>query len=188
MFVFSSGEFLKGVVEVAIARHENGLYSLVLPKTSGFVHSRQMAHLNYSTPPTLASVLHAPNGRPCFWFDSDWDRKPSPLSDLLPALTSAHPRPPLRPTGRKQKMTAEGVERVALEVELLLDEEELVSVCYYCGELESVWDIRDAPYRRIGGQGYASTYSCVLVSVLVSCPYDRYRNDLRSYSAPRCHS
>ena len=166
MYTFSSPQFLKGAFDVAIARKDGSQYVLVLPVPSGFIDNRQIAVLNYSTPPSSAP------SPPRFWFDSDYDRKPDPFSSLLSALLVAEPKPPIKLTGHTQRMSAElGGEREAVEVELLLTEEELAKACYYCGEVETEWDIRDQPFKHNGGEGYASTYECASVRTFALFPY-----------------
>jgi hypothetical protein len=67
-----------------------------------------------------------------------------------------------------------GEERLeeAVEVVIMLSEDELAHCCYYCGMPEQVfgdhWDI-DRVYKKIGGQGSSSTYGCwdVSTSLLV---------------------
>jgi hypothetical protein len=59
-------------------------------------------------------------------------------------------------------MVAEiGGEREAVEVEVMMDESELCKVCYYCGTFESSQRGQpDEVYRKMGGDGFISTYSC----------------------------
>ncbi|KAK7055218.1 hypothetical protein R3P38DRAFT_3385341 [Favolaschia claudopus] len=164
MYAFSSPGILKGAFDAALAR-DGPKWLLVTPKGNGFLETRHLAHLNHSTTPTSSnssSNSTSAEGRPCFWFDSDWDRKPHPWSDLLAALLSIEPKPPLRRTGRTQNMSMpaeEGGEREAVEVEVLLDEEELCHVCFYCGDLDTN-RVGEAPFAKVAGKGYASTYAC----------------------------
>ncbi|KAJ6596945.1 hypothetical protein DFH09DRAFT_1023402 [Mycena vulgaris] len=158
MYAFSSPGILKESFDATLAR-DGTKWLLVTPKGNGFLESRELAHLNYST--TSEPTTWSEAKRPCFWFDSDWDRRPQPWSDLLAALLAIEPgKAPIRRTGRTQKMTAEGGgEREAVEVELMMDEDELCKVCYYCGDFESN-RLGEEPYPKIRGDGYTSTYSC----------------------------
>lgn len=165
MFVFQCERL--SAFQWAIARKNDSQYWFVLATPPGLIYDRKVAHLNYSTP----SEPHPPplslKGRPYFWFDSSWDRGVTAGPPLLSTLLSAEPRPPLRLTGSTQKMSIEGTlggDREAVEVELLLSEDELCHVCYYCGKFEDMWEARDHYYTRNGGKGYMSTYSCGSVS------------------------
>ncbi|KAJ6522490.1 hypothetical protein B0H19DRAFT_1277366 [Mycena capillaripes] len=160
MYSFSSPHILLGALDVTVAR-DGTKWLLVTPKGNAFLYTRELAHLNHSTTSGAISSSSEAN-RPCIWFDSDWDRRPSPLSDLLAALLTIEPKAPIERTGRTRKMVAEiGGEREAVEVEVLMDESELCKVCYYCGAFESSQRGQpDEVYRKIGGEGFISTYSC----------------------------
>ncbi|KAF8152831.1 hypothetical protein K438DRAFT_1863899 [Mycena galopus ATCC 62051] len=163
-FSFSSPDILKGCFNVTLARDGTN-WLLVTPHGNAFLESREIARLNYSTAPdtpthTSLAQANATRNRPTFWFDSDWDRRPTPWSDLLAALLAIEPRAPIRRTGRTRTMTAVmGGQRPAVEVEVMMEESELCKVCYYCGDFDST---RNGPleYSKIGGDGYTSTYSC----------------------------
>ncbi|KAJ7883450.1 hypothetical protein B0H14DRAFT_3432902 [Mycena olivaceomarginata] len=160
MYSFASPKILKGAFDVTLAR-DGSKWLLVTPKGNGFLETRQLAHLNHSTAsPDAAAITWSDGNRPCFWFDSDWDRQPQPWSDLLEALLTIEPKAPLRRTGRTQRMTAElGGERDAVEVEVMVDEDELCKVCFYCGDFDSD-RLGAETYPKIEGDGFTSTYSC----------------------------
>ncbi|KAJ7035691.1 hypothetical protein C8F04DRAFT_1098169 [Mycena alexandri] len=163
MYSFSSPGILKDAFDVTVAR-DGHKWLLVTPKGNGFLETRQLAHLNHST--TSEAATWSETEHPCFWFDSDWDRRPQPWSDLLAALLTIEPKAPLRRTGRTQKMTAEmGGEREAAEVEVMVDEDELCKVCYYCGELQSD-RLGEEAFSKVAGDGFTSTYSCPAVRSL----------------------
>ncbi|KAJ7173816.1 hypothetical protein C8R46DRAFT_123818 [Mycena filopes] len=158
MYSFSSPGILKDAFDVTVAR-DGSKWLLVTPKGNGFLETRQLAHLNHSTTSEAAATWSETN-RPCFWFDSDWDRRPQPWSDLLAAMLTIQPKAPIRRTGRTQKMTAElGGERDAVEVEVMVDEDELCKVCYYCGDLE-IDRLGEETFPKVAGDGFTSTYSC----------------------------
>ncbi|KAJ6504104.1 hypothetical protein C8R47DRAFT_1006897 [Mycena vitilis] len=157
MYSFSSPNILKAAFEVALAR-DGTKWLLVTPKGNGFLESRQLAHLNYSS--SSEAVTTPSEQRPCFWFDSNWDRQPQPWSDLLAALLAIEPKAPLRRTGRTRKMSADmGGEREAAEVEVMLGEDELCKVCRACGEFETARQGTE-PYHKAGRDGLSSTYLC----------------------------
>ncbi|KAJ7492134.1 hypothetical protein FB451DRAFT_518155 [Mycena latifolia] len=157
MYSFFSPGILKESFDVTLAR-DGPNWLLVTPKGNGFLETRKLAHLNYST--TSEAVKWSEAKRPCFWFDSDWDRQSKPWSDLLAALLAVEPKAPIRRTGRTQKMTAElGGEREAEEVEVMLDEDEMCKVCYYCGDFESN-RLGEKTYSKLEGDEFTSTYAC----------------------------
>ncbi|KAJ7881638.1 hypothetical protein B0H13DRAFT_1629944 [Mycena leptocephala] len=160
MYSFSSQDILLDAFEVTLAR-DGTKWLLVTPRGNAFLYAREIAHLNYSTSLGAISSSSEAN-RPCFWFDSDWDRRPSPLSDLLTTLLAIEPKAPIQRTGRTRKMVAKiGGEREAVEVEVMMDESELCKVCYYCGVFESSRPGQcDEVYRKMGGDFFTSTYSC----------------------------
>ncbi|KAJ7635853.1 hypothetical protein B0H17DRAFT_1149650 [Mycena rosella] len=161
MYSFSSPGILKEAFDVTLAR-DGPKWLLVTPKGNGFLETRQLAHLNHSS----ETVTYSEAKRPCFWFDSDWDRQPQPWSDLLAALLAIEPKAPLKGTGRTQKMSAEvGGERKAVEVEVMLDEDELCKVCYYCGDFETD-RLGAETYSKVNGDGFTSTYSCPACTAL----------------------
>ncbi|KAJ7135494.1 hypothetical protein C8R43DRAFT_1021272 [Mycena crocata] len=166
MYSFSSPRILKGAFDATLA-HDGSKWLLVTPKGNGFLETRQLAHLNHSTAPSDA-ITSSDAGRPCFWFDSDWDRRPQPWSDLLSALLTIEPKPPIQRTGRTQKMSAEmGGEREAVEVEMMLAEEELCKVCCYCGSFE-IDRLGEEKYSKVAGSEFTSTYSCHACNALSS--------------------
>ncbi|KAJ7838579.1 hypothetical protein B0H14DRAFT_2788832 [Mycena olivaceomarginata] len=155
---------LLGAFDVAIAR-DGASWLLVTPKGNGFLDNSATGAFKPLQPPPTADPSSSSSSvasRFCrFWFDSDWDRRPTPWSDLLAALLTIEPKAPVKLTGQTRRMVAElGGEREAVEVEVLLDESELCKVCYYCGEFESTRLGPEDAYRKIGGEGYTSTYSC----------------------------
>jgi len=115
--------------------------------------------LNCTTPPSDKLGLSAEK-RPFIWLDSDIDRDErnlGPPGGMLSALLAADP-PVIKATGRMEMMhSSEGGLREASEVEILLSEEDLGRVCFYCGTIEVVWDDR---FKQCGGQGYDSLYWC----------------------------
>ncbi|KAJ7633487.1 hypothetical protein DFH06DRAFT_915620, partial [Mycena polygramma] len=95
---------------------------------------------------------------PCIWLEAHGDARDFQETVLNPLL-NAQPRAPVALTGRK--MNASGKYKEAVEVMLLLNEDELAHCCYYCGSAEEFYgDYHDVKYAKIGGQGYSSTYGC----------------------------
>ena len=167
MFVFSSPEIVKGSFELAIARKSPNTYLLILARAYGMAATRTYAVLNVSTPRSAPPALSA-EGRPLIWLDTDLDRDPrqlGPPGGVLAALQGAEP-PVVRVTGRTQRMrAAEGGEREAHEVELLVDDEQIGRCCWYCGDVELASDVHEGRrFPHCGGEGAASTYMCFRVS------------------------
>lgn len=171
MFVFTHQDLTKGHFEHAITRKNGNQYSLVLSKPSGFIYNREISRLNVSTPPSTTALPLSSEGRPLIWLDCSTDRGYRGIPNgALAALLAADPRPPVRLTGRTQRMAPpagadlESDEREVQEVELLLTEDELLHSCYYCGALE-IHERDAAKFTHVGGKGYSSTYACEEVSV-----------------------
>ncbi|KAJ6493807.1 hypothetical protein DFH09DRAFT_946932 [Mycena vulgaris] len=107
-----------------------------------------------------------PNGNPYIWLEPPvtWGSESGreALERLISQLLEAQPRPPIRLTGRRRSIprTDDGVQRLggeAVEIVIMLSEDELAHCCYYCAQPE---DERDLRYKRIGGEGHSSTYGC----------------------------
>ncbi|KAF8903923.1 hypothetical protein CPB84DRAFT_1773713 [Gymnopilus junonius] len=160
MLSFTSPKILGGHFEYSIARKPNNQYLLIFGRAYGMVDTREVAILNYTTQRSEKIQLSADN-HPLIWLDSDVDRDERDFvrtpGGMLAALEAAEP-PIIRPTGRVRKMRAEkGGEREAAEVEILLSEEDLGRICYYCRMMETVSDDR---LERCGGEGHESVYRC----------------------------
>ncbi|KAH9836069.1 uncharacterized protein C8Q71DRAFT_868116 [Rhodofomes roseus] len=144
---FSTPAFASGGVRLALARRDDvnrNQYMLVLATGYGMAETRKGATLNCTTSSSAANApALSPAGHPLIWFDANWDREPGdstfPEGGLLNSLLAAEP-PVVRLTGRGRTAAdkLKGGERVAQEVEILLDEDELAHVCCYCGEPELV--------------------------------------------------
>jgi hypothetical protein len=91
---------------------------------------------------------------------------------MVRALLDAEP-PVVQKTGRTRATAINGGDREAVEIELLVDEDDLSRCCYYCGALETTSDVRDGRMERLSGEGYESTYCCSQVcgmqSLRISC-------------------
>jgi hypothetical protein len=151
----------------ALSREKNK-YQLVYATANGMASSREVAILNHTTPEDAALTLSA-NGHPLLWFDSNWDRNNAPNMvaprGMLSAVLAAEP-PVIRKTGRTQPMHGrDGEEREAVEVELLLSEDQLSYRCWSCGHYETETDVQSGRMTRWHGEGYESLYCCEQVSV-----------------------
>jgi hypothetical protein len=172
MLVFTSPDLAKGGISYAIARKSPNTYILAYARAYGMAASREVAILNAFTPrsnsaPTLP--LSA-SGKPLIWIDTDLDRDArnlGPEGGVLKALLAAEP-PVIQSTGRTRGMhMTEGGLRDAGEVELLLTEDELARVCWYCSAIETETDVKDNDrFRSCGGEGYETTYMCSQVRSL----------------------
>lgn len=99
---------------------------------------------------------------------------------LLHILLAAEP-PVIQTTGRTKEsslsagdLEAQNQVQVLPEVEILLDEEDLARVCYFCFGTEIVYDTEGGV--RFERLGYGSLYQCVSVSEMTyltmhSIPY-----------------
>ncbi|KAJ7782524.1 hypothetical protein DFH07DRAFT_324978 [Mycena maculata] len=123
----------------------------------GHCPTRIMACFNPAT--TEEEPRFLPDGHPCIWL------KPDGLgvtSNLIAQLLQVQPRAPIHLTGRLPTRNGKALE--AVEVIMLLGEDELAHCCYYCGEPEEVFGPHgpwpEVKYKKIGGTGYASTYGC----------------------------
>ena len=169
--VFTTPTYCHGGLEFAIARKappNNHQYMLVFPRAYGMAATLKVATLNCST---TARAVEAPKlspaGRPLIWLDSDMDRSIWNMSltgeDMLGALLHVDP-PVIRATGRERMMIAQpGGAKVAREVELLLEEDQLARMCRYCGCTELAETHR---YKRCGGDDARPEYMCPNVCVL----------------------
>jgi hypothetical protein len=126
----------------ALSREKNKC-QLIYATAHGMALSSEVAILNHTTPEHTTLPLSA-NGRPLLWFDSNWDRNNEPdmtaPRGMFCAVLSAIP-PVVVKTGRTQPMRArDGEEREAVEVELLLHEDQLSRQCWSCGRCETETD------------------------------------------------
>ncbi|KAK7683493.1 hypothetical protein QCA50_013327 [Cerrena zonata] len=161
-FTSSHNVLLGNVMDFSIARKDGSEFHLILSRSTGFTPTQQFARLN-STSPRFQPLTLSKEGRPCIWLDVDYERDPREFANqgaILEALLEAQPRAPIRLTGRKRTMSGVGGEREAVEVEVMLEEDELARCCYYCGSPENDWD-GDNRFRRLTGEGYESTYRCL---------------------------
>jgi hypothetical protein len=146
----------------AISRKKHH-YQLVYARAYGMAPSREVAILNYTTPEDAALPLSA-CGRPLLWFDSDWERYNEPMigapREMFSIVLAAVP-PVIAKTGRTQPMRGpNGEEREAVEVELLLSEDQLSHRCWSCGNFETDTDIKWARMPRWSGEDEESLYCC----------------------------
>jgi hypothetical protein len=167
MLIFHSSDF--SFLSYAISR-EKQKYQLVFAPAYGMVPGRDVAILNYTTPDD-AILPRSANGRPLLWFDSNWDRNNQPdmtaPRGMLSVVLTARP-PVIAKTGRTRPMRGrDGQEREAVEVELLLSEDQLSHQCWSCGRFESDTDILNLKGRMTCwfGQDDDSLYCCTQVSV-----------------------
>jgi hypothetical protein len=164
MLVFSSPNLFRGRLDFALSRNSYNQYALVYTRAYGMAERMEAAFLNFTTPLSERLELSAEN-RPLIWLDSDIDRTDyGPPDGMLVALLAANPTV-IKATGRTKMMhDSKGVEREASEVEILLNEEDLSHICYYCGEMEFDSGPR-LRMERCSGQGYHSLYWCGPVSL-----------------------
>jgi hypothetical protein len=165
MLIFHSSDF--SFFSYAISR-EKQKYQLVFAPAYGMVPGRDVAILNYTTPDE-AVLPRSARGRPLLWFDSNWDRNNAPNMTaprgILSVVLTAMP-PVIAKTGRTQPMRGrDGEEREAVEVELLLSEDQLSHKCWSCGRFESDTDILVGRMARWHGEDDESLYCCTQVSV-----------------------
>ena len=165
MLSFTSPDLLEERLEFAIARKPMNQYLLIFGRAYGMAASREVDILNYSTP-RAEKIELSEDGHPLIWLDTDLDRRNknylTPVGGMLAGLKSVEP-PVIRPTGRTRKMhAATGGEREAAEVELLLSEEDLGRICYYCRAIETTSDAR---YEKCAGEGHESVYCCYSVGL-----------------------
>jgi hypothetical protein len=151
----------------AISR-EKRKYLLVFASAYGMIPLREVAILNYTTPDD-AVLPRSVNGRPLLWFDSSWDRHNAPdmtaPRGMLSAVLAAIP-PVIAKTGRTRPMHGrDGEEREAVEVELLLREDQLSHKCWSCAHFETDTDILVGRMTRWLGQDDESLYCCTQVTV-----------------------
>jgi hypothetical protein len=150
----------------AISRQKHK-YLLVYAPAYGMAPSREVSALNYTTPED-AALARSANGRPLLWFDSSWDRQNGPSINAPRGMFSfvlAAVPPMIAKTGRTQLMRGrDGEEREAVEVELLLSEDQLSHQCWSCGHYESETDIQWTRMQRWFGEDYESLYCCARVS------------------------
>jgi hypothetical protein len=165
MLVFTSPNIVGGRLGHALARKPYNQYTLIFTAGYGMAASRESAILNSTTPYSEKLETSAEN-RPLIWLDADVDRDErnlGPPGGMLKALLAAEP-PVIRPTGRTKVIYAsEGGEREVSEVEVLLSEEDLARVCFYCGAMETLSDDR---FESCGGQAHESLYWCAPVSMI----------------------
>ncbi|KAJ7678699.1 hypothetical protein B0H17DRAFT_102366 [Mycena rosella] len=146
-----------------VARDDNHYYLVFSRAYYGHCPTRIMGDFN----PTTAGdePNHLPNGHPYIWLEppSGGEAGVPQLQKLISQLLTAEPRAPIRLTGRKRRMRGidEGERAEAVEIVIMLSEEEFAHCCYYCGRPE---ETDGAPnedlHKRIGGQGYSSMYGC----------------------------
>ncbi|EPS94138.1 hypothetical protein FOMPIDRAFT_157994 [Fomitopsis schrenkii] len=164
---FSSPAFANGYILFALARKDDtnrNQYMLVLARGYGMAATRKGATLNSSTPSADAPALSSA-GHPLIWFDADWERDPSdatlPEGGLLNALLAAEP-PVIRTTGRtRTQSTNKRGEREVQEIEILLGEDELAHICYYCGDVELLEGDR---WQRRNDNAANPAYCCTTCS------------------------
>lgn len=177
IFIFQSQTLACGTFNFVIVRECNHYYLAFNVGYYGHCATRMHAHFNPTTAEEKPRRL--PNGHPCIWLEPSDPSSHSftvgkELDELIGQLLEAQPRAPIHLTGRKRgmrKTDRDGVERRhdALEIMMLLTEDELAHCCYYCGWPEVAYgDDKDGRYPRIGGDGYESTYACWDVSKVSS--------------------
>ena len=142
---------------------------------------REICVINESTRP-WQTLQYSPGFKhPFLWFSLP----PQAVSEfgndkLLHILLAAEP-PVIQTTGRTKEsslsagdLEAQNQVQVLPEVEILLDEEDLARVCYFCFGTEIVYDTEGGV--RFERLGYGSLYQCVSVSEMTyltmhSIPY-----------------
>jgi hypothetical protein len=69
---------------------------------------------------------------------------------------------------------AEGGLQATSEVEIVLSEDELARVCWYCEAIETETDAKEGDrFIPCGGDGYETTYMCSQVRLNISIPLER---------------
>jgi hypothetical protein len=166
MFVLTSPLLAGNHLALIIVRDENHYYLAYSRGYYGHCPTRITADFNPTTAGGKPNSL--PNGYPYIWLEPTSLPKGENILDevegLISKLLVAQPRAPIRPTGRKRAVP--GVDGGAVEIVIMLSEDELAHCCYYCGRPEEVYDPR---YRRIGGKGHSRTYGCPEVSIVSCC-------------------
>jgi hypothetical protein len=169
MIVFHSGD--ASFFAYAISPEERK-YLLVFAPAYGMIPLREVAILNYTTPDN-AVLPRSVNGLPLLWFDSSWDRHNAPdmtaPRGMLSAVLAGIP-PVIAKTGRIRPMHGrDGEECEAVEVELLLREDQLSHKCWSCGHFEADTDIHVGRMTRWLGEDNESLYCCTQVTVTELC-------------------
>jgi len=166
-------------LECALARNpwQGNQYALVFARWYGMAAGREICIMNDSTPPWQQIEYSSGSKHPLLWISPPSPGFPD--DDLLRILLAAE-SPVIRTTGRTKEiiLSAGDIEsqnqiHVQPEVEILLDEEDLARVCYFCLNIECVYDRR---FKHLSGEGYSSLYQCRMVSVMTcltmpSTPY-----------------
>ncbi|KDR73037.1 hypothetical protein GALMADRAFT_228722 [Galerina marginata CBS 339.88] len=163
MLIFTSPQLSSGSLQYALARKPNNQLVLIFARAYGMLETRESAILNFTTPHSQKPQLSAEN-RLLIWLDSDVDRDDrefvKPPGGMLAALLAADP-PIISTTGRTKMMSsAEGREREAVEVELMMSVDDLARICYYCHAIETDVDAREARFQVCGGDGFETQYCC----------------------------
>jgi len=182
MLVFRSPLFAH--LECALARnpYQANQYLCVLARRYGMALGREICVINDSTRPWQKLQYSPGSKHPFLWFSLP----PQATSafggndKLLHILLAAEP-PVIQTTGRTKEFSlsagdleAQKQVQVLPEVEILLDEEDLARVCYFCFGTEIVYDTERG--SRFGRLGYGSLNQCMNVSKMTclampSIPY-----------------
>lgn len=158
-------------LECALARNpwQENQYAFVFARWYGMAAGRGICVMNSSTPPRQKIEYSSGSKHPLLWISPP--SRGFPNDDLLRILLAAE-SPVIRTTGRTKEiiLSAGDIEaqnqiHVQPEVEILLDEEDLARVCYFCLNIECVYDTEvGCRFQRLSGEGYSSLYQCDMVS------------------------
>jgi hypothetical protein len=147
-------------LQFCISRKPPHTYRLMFARAYGMAVSREVLELNPSTPIDAPPAL-SPRGRPLVWIEEDGGHQ-SFRQGYAAALARAD-YPIVARTGRTRRVRRySGGEVEAVEVEILLDEDQLSRGCRHCDDTELEHQPGPRP-ARVGGKGYASVYCCVQV-------------------------
>ena len=156
-------------LECALARNpwQDNQYTFVFARWYGMAAGRQISIINSSTPPRQKIEYSSGSKRPLLWFSPP--SRAFPNDELLRILLAAESSV-IRTTGRTKEIILSGGDieaqiHVQPEVEILLDEEDLARVCYFCLGVECVYDTEwGHRFPHLSGEGYRSLYQCFMVS------------------------
>jgi hypothetical protein len=174
MLVFRSPHFAH--LECALARnpYQANQYICVFALRYGMALGREICVINDSTRPWQKLQYSPGSKHPFLWFSP-----PTAASKfrndnlLLHGLLAAEP-PVIQTTGRTKESSlsagdlgAQNQVQVLPEVEILLDEEDLARVCYFCFGTEIVYDTeRGVRFERLA---YGSLYQCMNAVSKMTC-------------------
>lgn len=169
MLVFRSPLFSH--LECALARnpYQANQYLFVLARRYGMAVGTKICVINDSTRPWRKLQYSPGSKHPFLWFSLPTAASALRNDNLLLHVLLAAEPPGIQTTGRTKEFSlsagdleAQNQVQVLPEVEILLDEEDLARVCYFCFGTEILYDTEGGV--RFERLGYGSLYQCMNVS------------------------